>query len=333
MRVTVTGASGHIGANLVRTLLVAGHRVTALQRSPGRALSGLPVAYVAGDVRDAEAVARGVAGAEVVFHLAAHLSLKGDRDGAVWALNVGGTANVARACLRAGVGRLVHFSSVEALEPDPRDQPLDEARPLVEGAHALAYPASKAAAERAVAEAVRQGLDAVIVCPTAVLGPHDHGPSALGGFLLAIARRRLPALLDAGYDWVDVRDVVAGAMAALERGRRGERYLLSGRWAPLSELARAVASAAMVPAPSFESPLWLARLAVPLAAGFAQLTGAAPRLTSFSLAALRASHRDVRHDRAARELGYTARPLADTATDTVAWFREARLLGPRGEAA
>ena len=312
---------------------MAGHRVTVLQRSPGRALAGLDVAYVACDVRDSEAVARGVAGAEVVFHLAANLSLEGDRDGAAWAVNVGGTANVVRACLLAGVERLVHFSSVDALEPDPRDQPLDEARPLVDEAHALAYPASKAAAERAVAEAVRQGLDAVVVCPTAVLGPHDHGPSALGGVLLAIARRRLPALLDAGYDFVDVRDVVAGAMAALERGRRGERYLLSGRWAPLRELARAVAAAAAVPAPSLESPIWLARLAVPLAAGFAWLAGAAPRLTSGSLATLRASHRDVRHDRAARELGYTARPLADTAADTVAWFREARLLGPRGVAA
>ena len=94
---TVTGASGHIGANLVRTLLVAGHRVTVLQQSPGRALAGLDVAYVACDVRDSEAVARGVAGAEVVFHLAANLSLEGNRDGAAWAVNVGGTANVVRA--------------------------------------------------------------------------------------------------------------------------------------------------------------------------------------------------------------------------------------------
>jgi len=333
MRVTVTGASGHIGANLVRTLIAAGHRVTALQRSAGRALAGLDIAHLPGDVRDAEAVARGVSGAEAVFHLAAHLSLQGDRDGQAWAVNVGGTANVARACLRAGVGRLVHFSSADALEPDPRDQPLDETRPLVDGAHVPAYAASKAAAERTVAEAVRQGLDAVVVCPTAVLGPHDHRPSALGGVLLAIARRRLPALVDAGYDWVDVRDVVSGAMAALERGHRGERYLLSGRWAHLRELARSVADAAAVPAPSLESPLWLARLAVPLASGLARLTGAAPRLTSDSLATLRASHRDIRHDRAERELGYTTRPLAETAADTVAWFRQAGLLGPCGEVA
>jgi len=331
MRVTVTGASGHLGANLVRTLLAAGHRVTGLVRSPGRSLAGLDVTTVHGDVCDAGAVARSIEGAEAVFHLAARVGIQGDRNGAAWAVNVGGTANVVRACLGAGVGRLVHFSSVDALEHDPWDRPLDETRSLVERAGALPYAASKAAAERAVAGAVRAGLDAVVVSPTAVLGPHDHRPSALGGVVLQIARGRLPALVDAGFDWVDVRDVVAGAVAALERGRRGERYLLSGRWAHLRELARTVAGAAGVPAPLLASPLWLARLGVPFATGLARLTGATAHLTRDALETLRTSHRDVRHDKATRELGYAVRPLADTTADTVAWFREVGMLGPRRE--
>lgn len=328
MRVTITGASGHLGANLARTLLAAGHRITVLQRSGGPALAGLELTEVRGDVRDADAVARSVAGAEAVFHLAGRVALDGGRDGTARAVNAGGTANVARACLRAGVARLVHFSSVRALEPEPWDRPLDEARPLVDEAGALAYDASKAAAERAVGEAVRDGLDAVVVSPTAVVGPHDHRPSPLGSVLLAVARRRLPALVDAGFDWVDVRDVAAGAVAALERGRRGERYLLSGRWAPFRELARAVADAAGVPAPSLASPLWLARLAAPLAGALASLTPAAGHLTVDAIEMLRRSHRDVRHDKATRELGYSPRPLAETAADTVAWFREAGLLEP-----
>lgn len=163
MRVTITGASGHIGANLTRTLLAAGHRVTVLQRSRGPALAGLDLTEVRGDVRDADAVARSVAGAEAVFHLAGRVALDGGRDGTARTVNAGGTANVARACLRAGVARLVHFSSVRAPEPEPWDRPLDEARPLVDEAGALAYDASKAAAERAVGEAVREGLDAVVV--------------------------------------------------------------------------------------------------------------------------------------------------------------------------
>lgn len=328
MRVTVTGASGHIGANLVRVLLAAGHRVTVLHRARCGSLVGLDVVHVHGDVRDVGAVERSLAGAEAVFHLAARLDVERDRAGAR-AVNVGGTANVTRACLRAGVGRLVHFSSIHALEHDPWDRPLDETRPLVDEARARTYDATKAAAEAVVAAGVRDGLDAVVVSPTAVLGPEDHRPSALGGVVLKIARRRLPALVDAGFDWVDVRDVVAGAIAALERGRRGERYLLSGRWAHFRDLARAVADAAGVSAPRLESPLWLAKLSAPFATGLARLTGAPAHLTLDSVETLRTSHRDIRHDKAARELGYAARPLADSAADTVAWFREVGLIPPR----
>jgi dihydroflavonol-4-reductase len=280
-------------------------------------------------VRDAAVVEQAVAGAEAVFHLAARITIQGDPDGSVRAVNVGGTSNVTRACLRAGVGRLVHFSSIHALEHDPWDRPLDETRPLVHEDRALAYDRSKAAAERVVADAVRDGLDAVVVCPTAVIGPHDHEPSAMGGVLLKIARRRLPGLVDAGFDWVDVRDVVGGAVAALERGRKGERYLLSGRWAHFRELAGAVAAAAGVPLPAFTSPLWLARASAPFAMGFARLTGAAAHLTLDSVETLRTSHHDIRHDKATRELGYAPRALAETAADTVAWYREAGLLGPR----
>ncbi len=333
MRITVTGASGHIGVNLVQALVRVGHRVTALYRSDARALAGLGVATSRVDVCDAVAVARAVEGAEAVFHLAAVVSIVGDPDGTLAAVNAGGTENVARACLRAGVGRLVHFSSIHALEHDPHDRPLDETRPLTGGRRALAYDRSKAAAERAIAEAVRAGLDAVVVNPTAVIGPYDFAPSALGGVLLKVARRRLPALVAAGFDWVDVRDVVAGAVAALERGRTGERYLLSGRWATFGELAGAVARAAGVRPPRLTTPLWVARIGVPFAMGFARLRRSPVHLTHDSLWTLRTSHHDIRHEKAARELGYRARPLDETAADTVAWFREAGLLPPgRGAA-
>ena len=330
MRVTVTGASGHLGANLVRALLAAGHGVTALHRdrSRCRSLEGLEVTHVHGDVRDPGTVARSVAGAEAVFHLAARVTIDGDPGGETRSVNVGGTVHVTRACLAAGVGRLVHFSSIHALAQEPRDRPLDEARPLVDEARALPYDASKAASEAVVLEAVEAGLDAVVVSPTAALGPHDWLPSALGGVILDVAWRRLPALVDAGFDWVDARDVAAGALAALERGRRGERYLLTGRWAHFRELAGAVADAAGVALPSLTTPLWLASAAAPFATALARLTGAPAHLTRESVETLRTSHRDIRHDKAARELGYAPRPLAESVADTVAWFRRAGLLAP-----
>jgi dihydroflavonol-4-reductase len=327
MRVAVTGASGHVGATLVPALLAAGHEVRALYGSSARSLGSLRVDARRCDVRDASAVARELAGVELVFHLAARITIVGDPDGSVAATNVAGTANVARACLRHGA-RLVHFSSIHALEHDPWDRPLDETRPLADERPCLPYDRTKAGGERAVQAAIADGLDGVILNPTAVLGPNDELPSAMGAVALSILRRRLPALVDAGFDWVDVRDVVAGALAAAVRGGRGERYLLSGRWAPFAELARALAAEAGIRPPRLTSPLWLARAGAPFVTAWARVSGARPLATTEAMKTLAASHRDIRHDKAARELGYTARPLAETAAAVVASFREAGRLGP-----
>lgn len=346
--VAVTGATGHVGVNLCRALVAEGREVRSVGRRALPAEAGADgVAWVEADVRDAAAVRQALAGAEVVFHLAARISVTGDPDGSVWATNVEGTRNVVEAALAHGVRRLVHCSSVHAfdcerhaeLNPPPKTtwkqrplppKALDETAAPAERPGLPVYGRSKAAADAIVRDGVARGLDAVIAAPTAVVGPLDLGPSRLGRVLAAVARRVPLLLVGGGYDWVDVRDVAEGLLAAERAGRTGEAYLLGGEWASLRRISRLVAHANGVQPPSTSVPLRVAEAVAPLAG--AVWKGAAGRgFTPEGLAALRwAPH--VSHEKAAGQLGYQPRPLEETARDLVEWLVESGRIQRRGEA-
>jgi dihydroflavonol-4-reductase len=326
MPVVVTGASGHLGANLVRTLLDRGEQVRVLVHRSSAALAelGSRIELVEGSVCEPASLGSAFAGAERVYHLAGVISIAGDPDGRVRRVNVEGTRNVARACLEVGVGRLVHVSSVHAFDMNPRDEVLDETRPQVadSGLHS-AYDRSKALGERAVREFVDAGLDAVIVNPTGIVGPVDFGPSRLGRLLTDLATGRLPALLDGGFDFVDVRDVVDGVLAAAERGRLGENYILGNTWYSLREIADMVAQVAGRRPPWLVTPVWAARLGVPFARVAARFSKTEPLFTHESLEVL-TSNRAISSRKARSELEYRARPLPETVADTLAWFSSHR---------
>lgn len=320
MKAAVTGASGHLGSALLEALAQAGHEVRAVLR-PGDAAPHVrrgPAQVVEADVRDAPALRRAVEGVEVIFHLAVVLRLAPDRDGQMQAVNVGGTRNVLDAAEAAGVRRVVHCSSHHALERFPLDQPLHEGRPLALR-DPCDYHRTKAEAEALALARARGGLDVVIASPGTMVGPHDHGPSLFGQTLLDIHHRRLPVMAAAVSDYVDVRDVCAGMLAAADRGRRGERYLLGGEVLDARALGAAVRAATGRPVPRVILPLWLLGALVPIAGLHARLTGQEPRLTAEVVRACMSS-REVRHDKATRELGYTRRPFAETLRDTFAWF-------------
>lgn len=322
MKIAVTGANGHVGANLVRTLLAAGHDVRAITHSNRRGIEELPLEFVEADVRDPAALVDAFAGVERVFHLAANINISPGNEDEVEAVNIGGVRNVVAACLQNKVKRLVHFSSIHAFSAHPRSETVDETRALNDGMSGPPYDRSKAGGEREIKKGIERGLDAVVVNPTAILGPHDYSPSRMGLVLLDLYHRRLPALIDGGFDWVDVRDVVAGAIAAGERGRTGEKYLLSGIHKSVAELAKLTQELTGVRAPRFVSPMWLARVGAPFATAAARVLQKEPLFTSRSLHALR-NHQLVSHAKATRELGYEPRPLRQTITDTYDWFREA----------
>lgn len=322
-RVAVTGASGHLGGAVVRALLASGVDVRVLVHSDRRALEGLPVEIHEGDIQDPDAVARLVAGRELVIHLAAVISLEARDEPLLRAINVEAVRVVTDACLAAGV-RLVHTSSIHAFSAVPVDQPVDESRGPAE-ANAPAYDRSKAAGEVIVRDAVARGLDAVIVNPTAVIGPYDFRPSRMGEVMLDLYHRRLAGLVAGGFDWVDVRDIATSVVAAAERGRRGERYLLPGHWHSLVELATKIEALTGKRRPRFVSPMWLARGVAPFAVGWARLRHTRPLFTPASLVALR-NHKLISGERARQELGHDPRPLDATLEDTFAWFAEHGML-------
>jgi dihydroflavonol-4-reductase len=323
----VTGASGHIGNNLVRALLAQGRKVRVLMHGDdNRGLDGVDgLEQVRGDVRDAASLQRAFAGAEVVYHLAAFISIYSGDDHHTLPVNSEGTRNVVATCQREGVRRLVHFSSVHALWGHPRERPIDETQELADRPDALPYDRSKALGEKAVLQGVQGGLDAVIVNPGAVIGPNDYRPSPQGRFLMDLYQRKLPALVAGGYNWCDVRDVVGGAMAAEQRGRRGERYLLAGHPLSLRELAQVIERVTGSRAPRMVTPLWVAQLVAPGAELWSKLRKERPKFTRHSVQIVGSNYQFVL-DKARRELGYSPRPIDSTVADTIDWYRSAGYL-------
>jgi dihydroflavonol-4-reductase len=319
MTVAVTGATGHIGANLVRALIDKGIPTRCLVHRSHRAIDELDAEKVHGDLRNLDSLTHAFQGVDIVYHLAASISLSMGDWKRVEEINVNGTRNVIEACKRAGVRRLVHFSSIHALTQEPYNSPVNEERPLIDSRRFPPYDRSKAAAERIVREAITRGLDAVIIYPTAAFGPHDYLPSFFGEALMLIAQRRLPALVTGGFDWVDARDVAHGAMLAAAKAPAGSRYLTSGHWVSMCDIAEIIAEITGAKTEKWVCPLWMAHLGAPFIEGFGYINHKRPLYTSVSLRALK-SNKHISHEKATRELGYQPRPFRETLADTLHWF-------------
>jgi dihydroflavonol-4-reductase len=319
MKISITGASGHIGTNLCRALLEQGHDLRVLVNRYTDSLEGLNLEYIKGNVMKTGSLNALSDGADFLIHLAASISINGNRR--ILDTNVEGTRNVIKAAEKNGVRRLVHFSSIHALVHDPLEEPLDESRSLALN-DPIIYNRSKALAEQAVFEAVAGGLDAVVINPTSVMGPNDFKPSLVGQAIIQLYNDKLPALIPGGYDWVDVRDVVSGTIAALEKGRTGQSYLLSGHFVSLADLYKKLRELKGSGKNLTLLPFWLAELGVPFLKAWARLTGNKPLYTRESVKILKSAHPSISSDKAARELGYKARPFEETLKDTITWFRE-----------
>lgn len=319
----VTGAGGHLGGNLVRALLAQGQRVRAVDLHWKRTLDGLEVDWCPADLRDPASIREALAGADVVYHLAAVISISGDPEGRVWSTNVGGVATVAEAALACGVRRLVHCSSVHAFDIEICGGALDESSPRSVRGQLPVYDRSKAAGEAELREWIKNGLDAVVVNPTGLIGPYDFEPSRMGRFFLALQRGKLWALVDGSFDWVDVRDVAAALMAAASHGRSGESYLVAGYRLSLRELAQTAAQVTGVRIPPVLVPMAVAQLgAWMLSARGRWSSKSSPLFTSESMHALSNCPHIVSR-KAELELGHRPRPAVTTLTDLYDWFEQA----------
>ena len=320
MSVLVTGGGGRLGNVLVRRLLETGHEVKVLE--PGRrpeSLEGLDIDFVSGSVLEPDDVNRAIEGVDVVYHLAAKIDLRPKKDPMMMPINIEGTRAVVEACLARGL-RLVHTSSHHAVEREPLDVPLDEKRPLALN-EPCDYHRSKAIGETIVLEACGRGLNACIVNPGSMIGPHDYEPSMAGAALIDMYFGRIPVLLELLSDYVDVRDVADGMIAAAEKGRVGERYFLTGDVIPIMQMVTLYGELTGAKAPKRALPLWFGWVLLPFALAGSAITGKDPFITADMLRAS-VSNAVVLHDKARDELGYSIRPLRESLSDAVVWYRE-----------
>jgi dihydroflavonol-4-reductase len=321
MNVAVTGANGHVGVNLCSTLKEKGHFVRALSHDNDFGLKHIEVESFKGDLLNRDSLQHFLDGIDVVIHLAARISIKGDPDGSVRRVNVEGTRNILHVARENKIKKFVHFSSIHAFRQEPLDQVLNELRPIVDS-DGFAYDRSKAEGERMVMAAAKDGFDAVVVCPTAIIGPHDYEPSLIGKAMLQLYRHQIPALVPGGYNWVDVRDVVNGCISAISNGRKGEKYLLSGKWRSLKEISAIITKCTGVKITQSEMPFAVAKIGLPFITAYSKLTRSEPLYTKESLVIIKHGNRNISNDKARKELGFNPRPIEETISDLFAWFRQ-----------
>ncbi len=327
--ILVTGATGHIGNVLVRELLARGSQVRVLLL-PGEdqdPLKGFEIEAVHGNVLDLDSLRQAMRGVEVVYHLAGIISILPGKDDLVHRVNVLGTQNVLQAARENGIRRLVYTSSIHAISRTAKGVTIDEQIPFDPDTAISAYDRSKAEASLLVLDAAQKDLDAVIVCPTGVVGPYDYRLSEMGSLILDAVRMRVHFSVPGAYDFVDVRDVVQGLIAACEQGRRAEHYILAGEQITVAKLYRTVRDITGLNALHIEVPQWIAQTSAVIAEPFYRLTKLKPRLTAYALETL-ASNSVISYAKAARELGYQPRKLRESIADTIAWLRQVHALRP-----
>lgn len=327
MKALVTGASGFVGAAVARALAAAGWRVRALRRRGSDAgnLRELEVEAVDGDLLDPASLAAAVDGCDALLHVAADYRLGARDPAALYRTNVDGTRNVLAAARAAGVARVVHTSSVATIGIPADGTPGDELTPVSLEAMIGHYKRSKYLAEEVAREFARAGLPVVIVNPSTPVGPGDVKPTPTGQLVLDAARGRMPAYVDTGLNVVHVEDVAAGHLAALERGRPGERYILGGENLSLREILAQIAALCGRAPPRIRLPYAAVLPAAYAAEAIAKLTGRSGRIT---LEGVRMSRKRMyfASDKAVRELGYRWRAPVEAFRDALGWFRERGLL-------
>lgn len=329
--IVVTGATGHIGNVLVRELLARGQPVRALvmPADDRRPLEGLDVELVHGDVRLLPSLKEAFGGAEVVFHLAGIVTIMPGMRTILEVVNVGGVRNVIDACRTAGVRRLVYASSVHAIAEPPRGEFIDESQPFAPEQVLGDYARSKARATLLLLDEVSKGnLDAVVCCPTGVIGPWDYRISNIGQMIIDFASGHLKSYVRGAYDFVDVRDVAAGLILAAEKGESGRHYILSGTQVQVPELMKELALNIGYHAPTYAIPAAIARTAGVLASVYYRLVRRRPVFTAYSIDVLN-SNSQVSSARARQELGFTSRRWQDSIRDQVEWFRAEGMLPTR----
>jgi dihydroflavonol-4-reductase len=328
MRAFVTGSTGLLGNNLVRTLLQAGHEVWALARSEEKArreLGDTATRIVVGDVRNVAGFAYELKGVDILFHTAAYFREyynPGDHSNAIKLINVTGTMELAQAAHAMGVRKMIHASSAGIIGMQPDGSPGDEQTPPWPGIMKNLYLKSKERAEQLLCEFSREkGFFIASVLPSWMWGPYDVGPTPSGKLVFdALAHKLPPMLPPGGSSVVDARDVAVSMLRIAESGHSGERYILSGDFAELADIIANLAALSGAKPPKRHIPFAAAVALATAAETWSRITRTASPMSVEAIRLMNARLR-VTAAKAEKELGVTFRPFAVTLADTVSWAR------------
>lgn len=321
--IVVTGASGHVGNNLVRELNRRGIKPRVVIHNSDHAeksLKGLDFHAVKGDVTDLSSMIDAFKDAEMVYHCAAWISITPGMYKKLRKVNVDGVLNVLEACSKNNVKRLVHVSSIEALGDPGEGVVATEEMGFNPDKAMLEYGVTKAEASILIQEAVKEGMDIVTVCPVGIIGPNDFKSSQMGNMMIDFYHGKLPAYPGyGGFDWVDVRDVADAVILAGEKGKSGEFYILTGGHTTNFEMMEILEKVTGKKKPKIALPYWLMSSAGFFAEFYYKATGKEAVITRDSARILKSDLR-ASSEKAKKELGYSPRPLEQTFKDHFEWL-------------
>ena len=327
MKAFVTGSTGLLGNNLVRMLEAAGHTVVGLVRSEEkghRLLGDTRAILIKGDLGDVQAFASALEGCEAVFHTAAYFReyyQPGDHWQALEQINIRGTLTLMDEADRCGVRRFIHTSSAGTIGAKVDGSPGDEDTPAGEEQLRNLYFRSKVEGDKRIREwRGEHGMEVIEILPGWMWGPGDAAPTAAGRMAQDFMARKIPGILDGGISMVDARDVAEAMIAALEKGRQGEKYIVAGEFHTLEEVLKGLEKASGVAAPKLRLPFGLVLVVAFIQETIGRLTGREVLITRESVRTLHGKYR-MNSAKAQRELGARFRPLEETLKDVVAWYR------------
>lgn len=324
MLVLVTGATGFVGSHVARALADQGADLRLLVRASSdlRNVEDLKAELVVGDLRDPSSIDRATQGCDVVFHVAADYRLWVRDPEEMYRANVEGTRAILEAARKNKVRRVVYTSSVATMGFTGNGHPADENSPVSLANMIGPYKRSKFMAEQVAIEAAHNGTDVVVVNPTAPMGERDIKPTPTGRIVVDFLKKKFPAYVDTGLNLVDVSECARGHIAALEKGKSGERYILGGENLTLKQILDKLAAITGLPSPNVKVPYVMA-----LATGVVdemvtgRVLGREPRAT---IDAVRMGRKKmfVTSAKAERELGWKSLPVDDALRRAVSWFRQ-----------
>lgn len=324
MKVAVTGASGHVGMNLIPELIKSAYKIRILSHRNEEILKKFNVPVVKGDLLEPDSLHRFIDGADVIIHLAAVVTIH-KRSAEALKVNVEGTKNLLEAAQKASVRKFIFFSSIHSMNENPMDQVLDESRSY--NTHSpFDYDHSKVVSEQMVLAANSEGFETVIINPTSVVGPMDYQPSLMGKAIIQLYEGKIPALLKGGYNWVDVRDVVKATMAVIPATLPRQKFILGGQWRSMTDLGEAIEKSGGRPCPKLFVPFWMAYLGANVLSFLPFIRKEKQLFTKASLHTLQHSHRNISSEKASRLLNFRPRPFEETVKDTIQWFKENKMM-------